>query len=696
MLHRTISFGLVLTAAACGSSSPMNGDMAVPLDDLPPGFDLTATGARALTLLYTNDEHSYLLGFGPERDDFPAPTTAGTGAIVGGAARRQVLLAKARAAAKAAGADSLTVSAGDVAMGTLAELSFASAGDYSVLAALGYDVACIGNHEFDLGPGALATAITAAKKLPHMPQLVASNLHFSATDPADDTLAALVGEGTESKPLKRYHVVTTPSGLKVGFFGILGADAAHVAPFKAPVRGSAPDDATEANTASTLALIYTDIQPVVDALRTVEKVDLVVALSHSGVDLTTPSNGDDYNIAQNVSGIDVIISGHSHTVVPAPIVVANTKTSKSVAIVQAGFYGRYLGRLPLTIARDGAVTIDTANAKLLPVDDTTIPDPTVATQVASIVNQLEVSPALPQMVSRAVGKTAAHDPAKSGDLYFYPLGTLGYDIPGLTGSHENNVLDLEADAEFAAAKAALPAMTPPDVAVVAQGVVRADLQKGKTGALTFGDAFRAFPLGVSPVDGTVGYPLGHAYIYLVELKAATEVGASLGFADSERFLGYSGLRVTVDTTRPAFDFKGDPFDPANGRVTKMEWNSKRDGSDNYDTVLYDVKATYAWSAAPGYNPLTLIHVAANLYVESFATTAGVTLKDATGQPLTLAHSILPTRSDGSEVKDFEAFAGYLKSICDANGGAMPDRYDASKPAGKVPRRFLCSGPACPP
>src|SRR5947209_885916 len=78
---------------------------------------------RKLVLLHTNDEHSHLLGFAPEVDDFPPPTTAGSGVIKGGAARRAVVFAAQRKAASDAGADSLTVSAGDNMMGTLFQIA---------------------------------------------------------------------------------------------------------------------------------------------------------------------------------------------------------------------------------------------------------------------------------------------------------------------------------------------------------------------------------------------------------------------------------------------------------------------------------------------------------------------------------------------------------------------------------------------
>src|SRR5579859_1059692 len=136
--------------------------------------------SRKLVLLHTNDEHSHLIGLGPEIDDFPDAGPAGSG-IKGGAARRSVVLQSARDAAKSSGADSLTVSAGDNMMGSLLQIAATTISpDYRIMTLLGYDVTTLGNHEFDYGPQGLSDAIDAAKAsipgLPAgLPPIVASN-----------------------------------------------------------------------------------------------------------------------------------------------------------------------------------------------------------------------------------------------------------------------------------------------------------------------------------------------------------------------------------------------------------------------------------------------------------------------------------------------------------------------------------------
>src|SRR5205823_81825 len=96
--------------------------------------------------------------------------------------------------------------------------------------------------------------------------------------------------------------------------------------------------------------------------------------SHSGATPGSPPSGEDISIAQNVSGLDVIVSGHSHTEVPAAL-VTNARTHKQVLVQQAGRFGDNLGKISLSVDGDGDVSFDTANSGLTKVDDKTVPDP---------------------------------------------------------------------------------------------------------------------------------------------------------------------------------------------------------------------------------------------------------------------------------------------------------------------------------
>jgi sulfur-oxidizing protein SoxB len=88
-----------------------------------------------------------------------------------------------------------------------------------------------------------------------------------------------------------------------------------------------------------------ELQKVVDGLRQKDKVDAVVLLSHNGMDL-------DLKLASRVTGIDVILGGHTHDAVPQPIAVANA-TGKTL-VTNAGSAGKFLGVLDLGLAK-GAV-----------------------------------------------------------------------------------------------------------------------------------------------------------------------------------------------------------------------------------------------------------------------------------------------------------------------------------------------------
>jgi 2',3'-cyclic-nucleotide 2'-phosphodiesterase (5'-nucleotidase family) len=675
---------LVLLVAGCSGGSPNNGQ------------DGGVT--RSLILLHTNDEHSHLIGFGPELDDHPAPTVAGTGAIHGGIGRRAAVLSKERMTAMTAGAATLTVSAGDNTMGTLMQaLNTTAAPDFASMKKIGYDVSTLGNHEFDFGPAALATEIGVQQANGGLVPTVASNIHFSSTDTGDDTLAALFDEsGTDTtKPLHRSLVVTTSNGLKVGFVGIIGADAQASAPARVPVQFSTAASGKDSDYPGVLAQLYKDLQPVVDHLRNDLKVDLVVALSHSGVDLANDSMGEDNQIAANVNGIDVIVSGHSHTLYPAKL-VTNPNTNKPVLIQQAGMFGQYVGRIAVNVDASGAVSFDMANTKVITVDDTVIADPAYNMSIDTAIDALESTKLTSGMsfleaaVGQTIGSAVTHNPQMPGDLYFYNLGKTGFDVPGLQLHKETPLLVLSADAMLAACDGLGLGTT--DLAIQANGVIRADLSQGKTGNVAFGDVFRVLPLGISTADGTIGYSVTRFAVLGLELKAALEVSAGYSYT-TDNAAGYylvpAGLKYEYDTSRPIFDTSS-PTDPTNGRVTKITLASNHATPDTFDKVIFDLSQSPPFINGAG---ATYFVVAADLYIAEFASSVGVTLRkpdlSAVNVPV---NDVVVHRADGSEVKDYQALGQYIMQQSTANGGTLPSRYDPA--TGTFPRRAICSGPLC--
>jgi S-sulfosulfanyl-L-cysteine sulfohydrolase len=105
----------------------------------------------------------------------------------------------------------------------------------------------------------------------------------------------------------------------------------------------------------TFGIRETEMQKVVDALRQKDKVDAVVLLSHNGMDL-------DLKLASRVTGIDVILGGHTHDAVPQPVTVKNAGGKTLVS--NAGSSGKFLGVLDLELAK-GAVK--DVRYRLLPV-----------------------------------------------------------------------------------------------------------------------------------------------------------------------------------------------------------------------------------------------------------------------------------------------------------------------------------------
>jgi 5'-nucleotidase/UDP-sugar diphosphatase len=645
---------------------------------------------RKLVIFHSNDEHSHLFGYGPEADEFPAPTTAGTGAVKGGAGRRLLALQNARTAA---GADTLTLSAGDNMMGTLMSIPATTlAPDYRVMKLLGYDVTTLGNHEFDYTPAGLAAAVSVAKASAEgIPQIVATNIHFSGTA-GDAALAALFDEtGTDtSKPIHRKLIITTPNGLKVGLIGILGADASAVAPLKAPTRFSVASGSTDQDRAGALKQLIGEVQPYVDLLRN-DGVDLVVALSHSGAAVGDAAS-EDFQIAQQVKGIDVIVSGHTHTEVPATVLTG--PDGRQVLVQQAGRYGDTLGKISLSV-QNGKVTFDLDNSQLLAIDDTrqATPGNPVDTFIATVVTAIETQPIAagkPSFLAYTLAESLHKAPpalTAPGGYYNFPVLTgQTFDVDNSGALHETQLLDLAADAQLAAANS----VTPTQLAVEASGVLRVpSLLHSKSNNLGFGDIFAAVSLGISPADGSPGYPLCRFYVFLGEVKATFEVTAAFSYdTDSDLFVVPSGFRFQYDTTRTEFSSAGSISDVNNGRVTRIDQLSAADlAAGNYEgtyTTVWDVTKG-GWQISPA----TLVSVAASLYIADFAAVAGVTLKDQNGTPIPNndpTKTIL-LRADGTQIKEWEALASYAASF--AASGALPSLYQ-SAPAPQI-RRAICTG-----
>lgn len=500
---------LGVCAAGCGNSKPAGGTRGT---GGAGGAGGSGVPAQKLVILHTNDLHSHFMGHAPERDY--TPLTPGDDLTMGGVARLASAITTARAGAAASATPVLLLDAGDYMMGTLFELlALSQAPELKFMQMMAYDATTIGNHELDWTPrgfaGILQTAVAADVTVP----ILASNMVFSDVSPGDDDLKNLFDAGViRSKLVKTIGADGTQRGLKVGFFGLLGEDAALVTPQAAPL---------------TFEAIAGAATRMVAELRGQDNVDLVIALSHSGI--SSNGEGEDAALARAVPGIDVIISGHTHDTLMQPVTVGKT------VIVTAGSYGSHLGELrlsvipPVAAGQNGTVVVDGYTLKSI--DDSVPGDGPVQEQVDALIGLVDASLASSNLsYAKVVGRTAS-------DLVLTP-----YD--------ESNLGNLVTDA-YRTIGARLQPTDPPVVAVEGNGQLRANILAGTTGEIWLADLFRVTPIGIGP-NQVPGYPLVTFYLNAQDIRSGLELGGAPELVPDQYFLQLSGLKVQYDMSQMPF------------------------------------------------------------------------------------------------------------------------------------------------
>ena len=270
-LFKALALAAVLLSTGCTLAS---GD---PLEE-----PILAADAQ-VTLLQTTDLHHAADGVGH--------VEAGVPGSPGTYARIAAYVEQVRSSA---GHPVLLVDSGDWCMGTCYDLTLGQQPlALLFMDALRYDCATLGNHEFDYGPAGLARILGSAERsFGFATPLVASNTVLNGQ--AD--LAPWLGPGRRIPPSR---VQTLANGLRVGYLGLMGKDAAGAAPAAAPVGFT--DYSRD----------YGLVQALVDDLRHNRQCHLVIALSHAGINASGTA-GEDVDLAQHVHGIDVIAAGHTH------------------------------------------------------------------------------------------------------------------------------------------------------------------------------------------------------------------------------------------------------------------------------------------------------------------------------------------------------------------------------------------------
>jgi 5'-nucleotidase len=241
----------------------------------------------------------------------PFPADGGQFAGMGGMARRATLIQQIRAQEP----NVLLLDSGDVFQGTPYFNFFEGELEFKLMSQMNYDACTLGNHDFDNGLEGLA------KQLPHanFPFLIA-NYDFSQT--------MLAGR---FQPYK----VFTKAGHRIGVFG-LGIEMAGLVADKNFGKTQYLDPVATA-------------RATVARLRDTERCDLVICLSHLGYQYKNEKI-DDLKLAAQVSGIDLILGGHTHTFLDAPVPVDGPNGHRTL-INQVGWSGINLGRIDYEFAR---------------------------------------------------------------------------------------------------------------------------------------------------------------------------------------------------------------------------------------------------------------------------------------------------------------------------------------------------------
>ncbi|HZL77105.1 MAG TPA: metallophosphoesterase, partial [Bacteroidales bacterium] len=192
-------------------------------------LSLQAQTAKNIVILHTNDIHSRLIGYAPE--SAYTPLTVNDDKTIGGFARMATIIKNEE---KANSGITLVLDAGDFLMGTLfQELEPSTGFQLRLMKTMGYDVVCIGNHEFDFGDQKLADMINSAAKGGEIPEVLLGNAVFNAKDPGDDAVEKLFNSGLMGR-----KYVMEKDGLKIGFFSLLGKSADKNAAFATPIKFS--------------------------------------------------------------------------------------------------------------------------------------------------------------------------------------------------------------------------------------------------------------------------------------------------------------------------------------------------------------------------------------------------------------------------------------------------------------------------
>ena len=574
------------------------------------------------TILFTHDLHSHFL-----------PQSTAEGGESGGYARLKTVIDRERAV----NPDALLVDGGDFSIGSLIQTLYTTqAAELRTMGAMGYDAVTIGNHEFDHKGTGFAEMLNSAKAAQQaavelllvdarpLEDMDAYKERFGPVTPVLPTLLEANYAPADDNPdrafirsaMENYGVTDCVTlergGVTYGLFGLMGVDSDECA----PTSGFTRTDAAKA------------AKRCVETLKG-EGAEIIVCLSHSGTGDSLASSEDE-ELAKAVDGIDVIVSGHTHSTLAEPLVVNDTY------IVSSGPYCQNLGSL--TFSWDDGGEKRLLDYRLIPIDETVAEDP----EIAGLVEQWK----------DMVGETYL---ARYGLTYDEVLTHSDYDLntPASAVQENNGLGTLVSDAFLWADRTlnAAYADSPHTVSVTADGVLRANLPAGD---LTAAMAFDVLSMGVGE-DGTSGFPLVAVYLTGKELKAAMEVDASVTPIMPAAQLYMSGAKYAFNTKRMFFNRV---YDAALTDVTFDE-SGTGNAYEIDDNALYRV--------------VTGMYSAQMLGTVKSKSMGLLSLepKQADGTPVTDFADCILYDANGNELKEWYALAAYLEQFGE---DGLPDRY----------------------
>ncbi len=508
-------------------------------------------------------------------------------------------------------ANTFVVDAGDFSMGTPFQVIFQEvASEIRMLGEVGIDVTVFGNHEFDHKTQGLTNMInTAVESEDSLPYITIANIDWEATfaDPALEENARALKEACDSYGVQDY-VIIERGGAKIAVFGILGKEADEYAPLS--------------------GLIFADqiesAQRVVDEIDSNEDVDMIVCVSHSGMDMDDMDASEDKILAEEVDGIDFIASGHSHTLLDAPVIANDT------VVGAAGEYSENIGKVVFEKTDDG---YELKSYEIIPLDASVEEDGQILEKIAEYRDMIDSNFFADYGIS--IDDIVAYNEYQLKD--FSEFGKeQGEEILG-------NILS---DAVIHATKVAEgDDYEEVSLAVVPHGVIRASIP---TGDVTVEDMFNVLSLGIGP-DGVSGYPMISLYLTGEEIKTAAEIDISVSELMGAARLYTSGIQYTYNPNRLLLN-----------RVTDTAFVLP-DGSTEeiIDDKLYRVVAD-----------LYSCQMLGAVEDESFGLLS-VTPKDKDGNTVTNYEDHIIYMEDGKELKQWHVGVLYMQSFED---GQVPEKY----------------------